>query len=300
MNLAAVDLNLLTAFEALMGERNVTRAGARIGLSQPAMSAALRRLRDLVGDPLLVRAGGAMHPTPRAIELAGPVHEALAQIRLALGPRAFDPASAQQRFNLTTADYSELVILPGLMRALAGRAPGVDLRVVNSDRVSGVELVESGDADIAIMPFPHGVSHLRTCTLFHDSHHCIAAEGRTDFARGMTLEAYAAASHVVASVEGRGTSNVDSALAALGLSRRIGLAVPHFLVIPHVVAASAMIATVPSRLAQAFAGNGLALFAPPLALEDFSVQLVWHQRRDRDPAHLWLRDLIAEICAGCD
>jgi DNA-binding transcriptional LysR family regulator len=240
-----------------------------------------------------------MQPTPRALELAESIGEALGHIRSALArTERFDPATAQQRFHLTTADYSELVLLPRLMPALARQAPGVDLRMLNSDRITGAQLLEAGEADIAFMPFLHNVSPLRTRTLFRDSHVCIAAAGHPALAEGLTLEAYVALPHVLTAVEGRGTSNVDSALAAIGLSRRIGLSVPHFLVVPFVVAATRMIATVPTRLAEAYAGMaGLALHPPPVPLEDFSLQMVWHQRSDLQAPQAWLRELIAEVCA---
>jgi len=296
MNLASVDLNLLVAFDALLTERNVTRAGAAVGLSQPAMSNALSRLRALFDDPLFVRNAGRMEPTARAATLAEPVRSALLQLQAALeaaGP--FDPATARRRFVLASADYTELLLLPPLVARLRAAAPHIDIAFREANRLNARAVLEAGEADLVLVPFTEGLTDLRSAAVLREGFVTIARRGHPAFGKRLTLKRFLELPHVLVSVEGEGTSLLDNVLAARGLKRRIAVSVPHFTAAPFVVATSDAIATVPARVAQRLARvTGLAIHNPPLTIEGFTLHAIWHRRHDADPAHRWLRDQIMQ------
>jgi DNA-binding transcriptional LysR family regulator len=301
MHLAGVDLNLLVALDALLAERSVTHAAARVGITQPAMSHALARLRDLCGDPLLVRTPRGMLPTPRAEALATPIRRALADIEGALQADArFDPHAAQRTFTLATTDYGELVVLPPLLAHLSREAPGVDLRVGPvPDDLSGA--LERGDVDLAIAFIRRDASAaIRTRKLVDDRFVCVMRKGHPATKRPLTLERFVALRHAMVAPRGRAGGVVDDALAARGLTRHVVLALPHFLATALVVARSDLVATLAERIARLFAvSHGLAIVKPPLELRGFSIHACWHERRNADPALAWLRNAVADaITAG--
>ncbi|WP_178131012.1 LysR family transcriptional regulator [Reyranella sp. CPCC 100927] len=294
--LAAVDLNLLVALDALLAERNVTRAGARIGLSQSAMSKALARLRALFGDPLLVRTADRMVPTARAMALVEPLHRALGEVRRVIDrDAAFNPASMRRTVTLASADMQDLLILPDVIAHLRRAAPGIDLRVRASDRIDVVTALQSGEVDLGLMPMMANTSDLRSAVLFREELVVLVARGHDVARKGLTLKRFLAYPHIMVSVEGRGTAPVDAALAARGLQRRIGLTLQHFLPVPFVVAASDMIAAYPARLARILAANvPVAVLPLPLPIEGATVHVAWHRRHDADPLLLWLRERLVE------
>lgn len=301
VNLGALDLNLLRVLDALLGERHVTRAARRVGLSQPATSHALARLRAALGDPLLVRGpGGALVPTPRAAALQPRLRAALDAVAAALrGDAPFDPATARSTFRIATGDYAEMVILPGLMARLARDAPHVDLRVVppasGGDEREGLA---AGEVDVVLAPRrgPGGAAGLYERRLFDETFTCLVRRGHPATAQRLTLARYEALSHVLVAPRGTPGSFVDDALAALGRRRRVALTVPHFLVAPHVVAATDLIVTLASRIADVVAGPlDLVALPPPLELPGFTMSLWWHERNHHDPAQRWLRDAIATV-----
>src|SRR5579883_1403561 len=230
-NLSAIDLNLLVAFDALLAERNVTRAAERVGLTQPALSKALNRLRGLFDDRLFVRRGHAMEPTARALALGAPVRRALDEIRMTLGrPTNFDAVSARGKVTIGSIDFYDAVILPPLMAMLERQAPGIEVQTRQIDRLSGPQLLMTGEVDLAVLPMGDMVNDLYAEPLFAErpltmmrKGHPLASAGR------LTLEAFAEAGHVKVGVEGRGVAWIDSMLAARGLDRRVVLTVPHFL-----------------------------------------------------------------------
>jgi DNA-binding transcriptional LysR family regulator len=302
-NLRAVDLNLLVAFDALIAERNVTRAAGRIGLSQPAMSKALNRLRHLFGDPLFVRHDRAMEPTPRAIELSVPIRGALADISRTLTlPTSFDPATARATLKIATVELYHTKLLPSLVRHLRCHAPGVDLQVRANDCSFLHEQLASGEIDIALAPLGTKTAELHAEPLWNDR--LVTLVGENNPLRDpVTIEAYAAAVHMVdaghvqVSPDGVGTSVVDAILAARGLRRRIALVLPSSAGVPFVVAATDLIATLPSRIVKGLAPvPHVRLVTPPLDLE-VSPHMFWHRRADADPLHAWLRAAIREIAA---
>ncbi|MBL9105329.1 MAG: LysR family transcriptional regulator [Myxococcales bacterium] len=303
-NLAAMDLNLLVTLEALLGERHVTRAAARLGLSQSATSHALARLRRLLGDPLLVRDGQLLVPTTRAAALAPRLAEALASLRSVLAPpAAFDPATARRRFTLGMADYAQFVLLPPLLARLSAAAPHVDLVVRDSaiDRLDEIDFTVAPDSSVARSDPLRGGRQpaLRGRRLFRERYVCVARRGHPRIGKKLDLATFVALPHAFIAPRGTPGGVVDDALAERGLTRRVALMIQHFLVAPDAIAGSDLIITLAERLARAFAGRlPLALHEPPLALPRFTMQLYWHERRHLDPAHQWLRRQILEVGAA--
>jgi DNA-binding transcriptional LysR family regulator len=304
-NLRTVDLNLLVVFDALMAERNVTRAAVRNGLSQPAVSKALNRLRTLFDDPLFVRHDRAMEPTARALELAGPIHGALADISRTLTlPATFDPATASATVRIATIDLYHTSLLPSLVAHLRRHAPLVDLQVRAADRGTLREQLASGEVDIAFAPPGARARGLEAEPLWTDR--LVTLAGRDNPLREpLTIEDYAAAPHLVdaghvqVSPQGVGTSVVDAILAARGLRRRIVLVLPSSAGVPFVVAKTDLIATLPSRVAQGFAAlPEVRVLTPPLPEVEVSPHMFWHGRTHDDPLLAWLRAAIKEIAAG--
>ena len=298
MKLTNLDLNLLVALRSLLEERHVSRAAMRVGLTQPAMSNALGRLRRLFGDELLVRTPNGMQLTPRALTLAGPLEAALELLETALGGEGFAPETSRRSFTLAMADYTALVVLPPLKRRLARTAPGVDLVILNAVRGQGVALVDRGEADLAIGLLPEPPAHLRTQVVYRDRLVCMARAGHPAFRRPLTLDRYVALPHVLVRAPGDQRSVVDRELEKLGRQRRIEVLLPHYLVVPQLLAATDLVATEPDRLRKCFAGQ-LPLAARKLPFEgpDIEVVQAWHVRSDRDPAHRWLREQLALIVA---
>ena len=297
--LTSVDLNLLVALDALLGEGNVTRAAARIGLSQPAMSHALGRLRLLFDDPLLIRTPRGMVPTPRAEVLIDPIRRALDDLERAIQKRpAFDPATARRAFTIAAVDYNEMVILPPLLARLSKEAPGVDLvtRPIRMDEID--DDLECGAMDLAIGAlFGEDKAGRYQQRLFTERLVCVVRADHPEVKETISLEQYVELRHALISPRGRKGGMVEDELGKLGLSRRIALTVPHFLVAPLVVAQTDLVLTLAERLARTFAGMlPLRIVSLPLHVPGFSTTQFWHERQNQDPAHAWLRGLIAEVC----
>jgi DNA-binding transcriptional LysR family regulator len=291
-----LDLNLLRALDMLLEERNVTRAAERLGLTQPAMSHALARLRGHFGDPLLVRVPGGVKPTPRAAAMAVPLHQAISAVARAVSdPTAFDPARATRSFTIATDDYLERILLPTLLRRLWKDAPGVDLRIVPVGMRPAEELA-AGQTDLAISVA--GVigplASIYTQSLFTERFLCAMRRGHPlAKKRRLTLDQFVSCPHALVAPGGRPSSVVDRALAKLGRKRRVAISIPHFLAAPAIVASSDVILTMGKRLAKA-AGRDLHLTEAPLALSGFTVAMFWHERQQVDQAHQWLRMLVTD------
>jgi DNA-binding transcriptional LysR family regulator len=301
MDFHGIDLNLLVAFDALMGERNVTRAATRVGVSQPAMSAALSRLRTLLGDPLFLRGAGGLLPTQRARDLAEPLSQALAQIEATLVTKAeFVPGKASLVFNLGLQDYPTFVLLPPLLAALARQAPAIALNVrAFNDRNHAVDLLDAGAIDAAVgVPPTQSDGRISTRPLFKDEFVTIVARDNPAARRAMSLKSFLSLSHVLVSPEGDRHGIVDQALAQQGKVRKLGLTLPQMFAVPVVIARTHMTATVMKRFAfSSEAAGDLVLFPPPLALPEISFHLTWHRRTDASLPQAWLRNLIASIAA---
>ncbi len=300
LHLRSLDLNLILALDALLEERSVTRAAQRVGITQSAMSHALARLRAVTGDALLVRTPTGMVATARAEALGPPIRHALQGVAAALQPaRPFDSKTAEARIRIGTGDFGEVVLLPSVVERLANEAPRIDLRVVFQGD-NPAEMLRSGDADLLLTPlFAADVgSGIYTRKLFDERFVCVVRRGHPLADKKLTLARYVAASHALVAPRGKEGSHTDDALARMGLSRRVAVTVPHFLVAPHLVAQSDLILTLPARVADMLAAPlGLVLLKPPseLGLEGFTMSAVWHERTHGDPAQRWIRDLFAEV-----
>lgn len=307
MNFAAVDLNLLRVFDALMRERSATRAGERVGLSQPAVSAALGRLRHLLGDELFVRQANEMVPTPRALALGEPVRDALSRIEQALSTGArFDPAAEVRGFVLLSSDFFSMLLMPGLSETVARLAPGITLHLLDSARGDVDQLLIDDKIDMAIerpLDVPDWVSRL---PLFRGPFAVIAAKGHRELAAAgveegqpIPLDLFCALPHALRSIDGSTTgSAVSDALAAMGRRRRVVLTLPQFYGVGLAVSRGRLLAAVPVQFARAVAGElALGVYQPPIPIPVPEVSLYWHRRHDHDPAHRWLRDRVVEALA---
>jgi DNA-binding transcriptional LysR family regulator len=298
-NLSRLDLNLLVAFDALLTERSVTRAAARIGLGQSAMSHNLGRLRALFGDELLTRGPDGMRPTPRALALLDPVRVTLAQIQAAVLQReAFDPATAERTFRVGLADSIEVAIVPSLMAQLRREAPRVALRLRPLNRLTILDALDIGALDLGIGVFGHGQVHHKRRPLYTDRFLCLFNPALLGFEQPISLQNYLSVPHVLTSLGDDAHGAVDEALAKLKLKRTVALVTPGFLAVPFVVARAPLITTMPLRLARYFAeAFQLATSPAPVELPSLAVSLLWHASFDHDPGHIWLRQTIAAVAA---
>lgn len=297
MNLASVDLNLLVALDALLTERNVTRAAKVVGLSQPAMSNALARLRALLDDPVLVRSADGMQPTPRAEALAPTLADALRRIRDGvLQPTTFDPATAKMTFNVATADFELLVLVPTLTERLAEIAPGVRLHFTTPRGRLPVDDLVHGKIDLMIGIHQEEHAGLYVTPLFEDRFICALRNDHPEAPTRLTLARYTAMDHMLISPYGGMTGTVDEVLAGQGLKRTVKVAVPHFAMAPFVLIRTPYILTLPERAARMFAAHlPIRLIKPPVELPGFTEYLFWHERTHHDPAHKWLRGVIKDV-----
>lgn len=305
MNLQSFDLNLLLAFESLMIERNVTRAAKRIGLSQPAMSNALSRLRRTFDDPLLVRSPEGMAPTAAALALIAPVRTALGQLRTALEEKpAFDPTASKRTFHLSTSDHAEMTLIAPLVAKLLGYAPRVSLRLTRPRTLFQPPTVQAlaDSMDLAIGFFPDLPSldaSIHSEVLWEEPSVVLARKGHPRIRGKLTLRQFAAEHHAAVFYKTEGQGFIDTLLEQKGLARRAAVIVPHFATVPFVVAASDLIATVPERSADQFAKQlKLQVLPFPLTIPPFRMTMVWHERMEADLAHSWLRGLIVETAVG--
>jgi DNA-binding transcriptional LysR family regulator len=302
MDFHGIDLNLLAAFDALMDERNVTRAATRVGVSQPAMSAALSRLRKLFGDPLFLRSAAGLLPTPRARDLAEPIARALRQIEATLVRRPeFVPEHASLTLNLGLSDYPAFVLLASLLRALRKLAPGVSLSVhAFNDRDHAVDLLDAGTIDAAVgVPPTQSDGRILTRPVLRDEFVTIVASNHPAARRGMNLQTYLSLPHVLVSPEGDRHGLVDQALSHQGKKRILALTLPQMFAVPAVIAQTNMTATIMKRVALSSpASRRIVLFPPPVALPEISFDLIWHRRSDANPAQRWFRELIESTAAS--
>lgn len=298
-NLARLDLNLLVALDALLTERGVTRAAARVGLGQSAMSHNLARLRTLFGDELLTRGPEGMRPTPRALALAEPVRAALARIQALLSrDEEFSPGTAERTFRIGLPDSAEVLLAPALLAHLAAAAPGIHLRLHNIDSSRLLDDLDADRLDLAIGlgEFAAGRAHHKRRLLLTETYLCMFNAHRTGVAAPISLEDYTRLPHVLTSLREGERGVVDDALAKLGLQRQVVLTTPRFLAVPFLVARAPVVATMMGRLARFFAEElGLSLSPPPVVLQDVAVSLLWHASYDHDPAHAWLRQQIMRL-----
>lgn len=297
MDIRALDLNLLPVLDSLLRQRGVSAAARELGMSQPATSDALRRLRETLGDPLLVRAGGGMLPTPRAQALVRPLAEILDRIRSDVtSARGFTPGESRRRFALCLSDVGSYVLWPRIVQAVRARAPGVtvDLRPLGQAAIAPA--LESGEVDLAVGAYPALPAGLFQQRLFARRYVCFMRAGHPLAGRRPGVSRFAAAEHLVVPAPSRIQERVDQQLARLGLARRVKLVVPSYLMVPALVDAADFVAVIPGQLADAFRRHGLFATSPlPVTVPAVAIRQHWHRRFHADDGNRWLRGLVAEL-----
>jgi len=309
MSFLTLDLNLLRVFDAVMSEQNLTRAATRLAMTQPAVSNALRRLRDALGDELLIRNAHGVTPTSRAEELWPAVRLALNALEEAITPQALDLSEMRATFRFAMADSTAALVLPSLMREIKLRAPHLCARLVPLMTRDPKPLLLQGEIDLAVGYFPgiaaqisggqnvfSAVQHQR---LYSGSYVCIMRRGHPLAHGDFTLDDYCGAEHVLMSFSGKAHGLVDEVLARLGRERHIALTVNQFFTVGRVVAYSDLLAVVPRHLIAAIGVTELVIARQtPFDLPPVHVDMLWHERFARDPAHRWIRDMLSDITGG--
>src|SRR5580704_7292185 len=296
LNLASTDLNLLVAFDAVMAERSVTRAGQRIGLGQPGMSAALARLRATFGDELFVRIPGKpMRPTTRAIALHAPIAEILAGVSRVLDAGGtFDPGTARASIRIATGDPAGTVVAPRLLGLLCTEAPGINIRLVALDKRDAFDHLDRGDIDLVFSTFTKVPKRIRRERLFTDTYVCVVRRGAVR--QTVDLETYVTTPHILATLAADEHGFVDEALAKRGLRRRVAVTVPNVYLIPRLVAETGMISHLPRRIAaEMVLGYDLVMLPPPVALPEWHIDMYWGAASASDATASWIRSRLSEI-----
>lgn len=310
-NFRTLDLNLLRVFDEVMAERNLTRAAHNLAMTQPAVSNALKRLREALGDELVRRAGYGVEPTPAALALWPTVRDALGQLRESLAPGAFDPAQARNAFIIAMADATAAQVVPGLVDIFEHEAPGVNLRVLPLTTRDPRELLESGSADLAIGHFPGVIAELTAVhlqehsprflhqRLYDGEYVVVMRRGHPLAGRPIDLETYCAARHLLVSFSGRPFGFVDEALAARSRQRRVVLTVNQFFTAGRVVASTDLLTVLPRHFVGATGiEDALALCELPLPVPAVHVDALWHRQAAHSSAHRWLREAVARAAKG--
>lgn len=306
LNFRTLDLNLLRVFDEVMSERNLTRAARNLSLTQPAVSNALRRLREALGDELVRRGGQGVEPTPRALSLWPAVREALRQLQTSLVPDEFAPAAAGDTFVLAMADATAAEIIPGLVEIVEHEAPGVSLRVVPLTTRDPRRLLDEERADLAIGYFPAVLADLTARAQsdsgvafgherLYDGHYvCVMRRGHPLADGPLSLDAFCAARHMLVSFSGRPYGFIDEALASLGRSRRVVLTVNQFFTAGRVVTSSDLLTVLPRHFVRTTGiADALAVRELPLDVPIVNVDSLWHRRMQQQSAHQWLRRAVA-------
>jgi DNA-binding transcriptional LysR family regulator len=307
-NFRTLDLNLLRVFDAVMSESSLTRAAAALAMTQPAVSHALRRLREALGDELFRRTTRGVRPTPRAEALWPQVRTALTSLRQALAPGEFDPQRDAVQLRLAMADATAALLVPALVAAIERQQALVTLHVQPLTTRDPRRLLAADAFDLAVGSFPEVLpavraegadSTLRHQPLYDTRYVCVMRRGHPLARKGaLTLEAYCAAPHLLVSFSGRALGYVDQALAALGRQRRVVLIVNQFFTAGRVVSRSHLLAVLPESFVEATGyRDELAVVELPMALPTVHVGMLWHLRKDADPAHRWLRGLVDAAAA---
>ncbi|MCY0964726.1 LysR family transcriptional regulator [Parathalassolituus penaei] len=298
-DIRSLDFNLLKALDALLDERNVTRAAQRLGVTQPALSGMLARLRESFGDPLFTRTQRGIVPTARALELVVPLKNLLQDIEGLLQPPAFDPATARMTFSIAATDYALRAVGRPFLRQLRQTAPGIQVALLPVQDKELHERMERGDIDLALLTPDITPADLHARRLFDETyvvamreHHPAAIEAASS---GLSLERFCALEHVLVSYSGGSFTGItDEVLAQQGLQRRVMVSVRSFLIVPELLLDSDLVAVVPSRLVSGW--PGLITLPPPVAIPGFTKTAAWHERVHRDPAQRWLREQLFGSC----
>ena len=296
VNLVSVDLNLLVALEALVAEAHVGRAARRIGRSQPAVSHSLTRLRDLLGDPLLVRVGSRMELTPRALDLKESLPDTLERVRSLLATESFQPATSSRRFMVVMHDHLSDLIVPDVVRRMQRDAPRARLEVPPWQSPFSMKPEQLRATDLFLSCSTDDLPGFERSPLFTDTESLVVRRGHPSASRLKTLQGFLDASHVAVIGRGKTQDPVDAWLGEERIERRIALVVPSYLQALHAAATTDLVAFVPARLAQTLAPRlSLAVLRPPIDPGTYQEFLFYPQRRQRDAASLWLREMVIDI-----
>jgi len=300
MNLRRIDLNLLTVFDAVMQEGNLTRAANKIGMSQPAVSDAVSRLRHVLKDELFIRTSHGVKPTPRAQQYAGQVKRILDLVILMLSEtKSFDVVTSERVFNLVLGDYGELVILPALMQYLDDMQAGISVNVLSQHRHALEESLRTGAVDFIITPEPIVNPDVKSELVTTEKLVSMVRRDHPQIRDAMTLEQFVALRHVVLEWPDDRGSMVDQRLRAEGMQRNCHMRVHSFFDMPRVVASTDMVCSIPSQMAYHFAtSHKLASFPIPLQEIDVHLYLNWHSSFDSDPGIQWLKSAITALLEG--
>lgn len=306
MSFLTLDLNLLRVFDAVMTEQNLTRAAGRLAMTQPAVSNAVKRLREALGDELLIRTAHGVKPTTRAESLWPAVRRALSELEEAVAPRSFELAKAHATFRMAMADATAALLLPRLVRLIESDAPGIDIRMVPLTTREPRPMLLRGDIDLAIGFFPGVVAQLQGATdtpirherLYRGEYVCVMRKAHPLANKELTLDTYCNADHLLVSFSGRARGLVDDALLSVNRERRILLTVNQFFTAGKVVTASDLLMVLPRHLIEA-TGMTDSLIAKdlPFAMPDVHIDMLWHERDARSPGHRWLREQLGNSTA---
>jgi DNA-binding transcriptional LysR family regulator len=300
MELQDIDLNLLVVFNQLLVERRVSKVADNLGLTQPAVSNALARLRKLLGDELFLRTPAGMEPTPFADQLAESVTYALGMIHSALNQRStFEPASSSRSFTVGMTDIGEIYFLPTLAERLRQQAPGVTLSTVRNAAINLKDEMEAGKVDLSVGLLPQLKGGFFQRRLFRQHYVCLFRQGHRLDKKKVSLAEFSAAEHLVVVSAGTGHGKVDELLKRSGIERNVRLTVPHFVGVGHILQSSELVATVPERLAERLVEPfKLAYVTHPARLPEVAINVFWHAKFHKEPANQWLRSLVFETFAG--
>ena len=302
MDLRDLDLNLLVVFSQLLQDRSVSVAAEKLGLTQPAVSNALKRLRSVLKDDLFLRTSRGMEPTPYALHLSEPVIYALNALQTAFTTRdSFDPQTSTRKFQLAMTDIGEMYFIPPLMAALSSLAPQVQISTVRPHAGNLREDMEAGTVDLALGLLPHLQAGFFQRRLFRHRYVCVFRKGHPLAKSPMTLAQFSALEHVGVVAANTGHGVVDGLLDRAGVRRHIRLTLPHFIAVGHVLQTSDLIATLPERFAaRCEVPYGLVTSPHPVRLPDIAINLFWHAKFNRDPANMWMRQLFVELFADSE
>jgi DNA-binding transcriptional LysR family regulator len=297
MELHEIDLNLLVIFNQLLVERRVSKVADNLGISQPAVSNSLAKLRKLFGDELFLRTRKGMEPTPFADQLAESVSYALAMIHSGVNQRtSFDPATERRSFTVGMTDIGEIVFLPTLIERVRREAPGIALSTVRNAAVNLRDELESGKVDMAIGLLPQLNAGFFQRRLFMQRYVCLMRHGHRLAKKRITLAEYAGAEHLVVDAAGTGHGKVDAMLRRSGIERTVRLTVPHYVSVGHILQSSDLVTTVPATLADRLLEPfGLVKVAHPAKLPEVAINAFWHAKYHRSPANRWLRSIVLEL-----
>jgi len=292
-----IDLNLLVVLDALLTEKHVTRTGARLHLSQPAISHSLSKLRVLLDDPILIRQGSEVVLSALAQNLQAPLKEILSQIEILLGKSIdFVPANSHRTFRLAMSDYGAAIVMPKLLRQLRAQAPNTTLVVTQDSRHGMFEQIAQGKIDLALGVFPHLTADISSEVLFEETFSCLLDRSTLPASGQLDLDNYLLRPHISVSVDGCTNGEIDRLLRAEGLQRRIAVSVPHWRTAPSMISNTDLILTVATRtLDNAPLDDDLVSLSPPLPIPPFPFVQIWHNRFGEDPAHIWLREQVRQV-----